>query len=270
MSKPLGRIIKILYALIFGIYLLEIGTAYFLTTIKCINTHCPKYPTNCHDATRNTGKSGVYTLDIEGKSFLAYCEADINGGGWLVIQRRQDGSVDFNRNWTDYKSGFGNINSEFFFGLNKLHKLTNKNAHELMIVMRLFDSTVLHTKFDYFLIGSETEGYILKELGLRSGNSTFLLSWMEDFEFLTKDRYNNTLCNENFAKIINGGWWTSCTNHWYYVGEKIIVPDLFDVGNTDLNGIYNHGNDTSAKDRYLIIGDVKIKFAQMMIRPIGF
>jgi len=42
-----------------------------------------------------------------------FCDASSEEGGWLVVQRRQDGSVDFNKGWLDYEDGFGSLTGEF-------------------------------------------------------------------------------------------------------------------------------------------------------------
>ena len=37
----------------------------------------------------------------------------IDGGEWLVVQRRQNDSAGFNRGWVEYEEGFGNLTGEF-------------------------------------------------------------------------------------------------------------------------------------------------------------
>ena len=47
-----------------------------------------------------------------------YCDLDTDGGGWIVIQRnKKDSAVHFSRNWADYEKGFGDLNTEFWYGL---------------------------------------------------------------------------------------------------------------------------------------------------------
>ena len=46
-----------------------------------------------------------------------YCDMDTS-------VRREDGSVDFDRYWTDYQQGFGNISRDVWLGLEKIHRLT--------------------------------------------------------------------------------------------------------------------------------------------------
>ena len=67
-----------------------------------------------------------------------------------VFQRRQDGSEDFFRNWTDYKTGFGDLSGEIWLGNDNLHLLTKGHDQKLKVELTYNDETV-YTQF--FSIG---------------------------------------------------------------------------------------------------------------------
>ncbi|KAK3776508.1 hypothetical protein RRG08_060223 [Elysia crispata] len=58
-------------------------------------------------------------------SFKALCKV-VDNAGWTVIQKRQDGSVDFYRTWDDYRVGFGTLEGEFWLGNDNIHYLTSQ------------------------------------------------------------------------------------------------------------------------------------------------
>ncbi|BFZ04532.1 hypothetical protein BsWGS_07571 [Bradybaena similaris] len=56
----------------------------------------------------------------------ALCDTENDGGGWVIIQRRTKGDVNFFRGWADYKKGFGTPDSDFWIGLDVIHNLTTQ------------------------------------------------------------------------------------------------------------------------------------------------
>ena len=71
--------------------------------------------------------TGPFSTDIS----YASCDMETDGGGWTVIQRRINGSVDFYKGWEDYELGFGDLETEFWWGLKKIHCLTSQGSIEL-------------------------------------------------------------------------------------------------------------------------------------------
>ena len=97
-----------------------------------------------------------------------FCDHKTAGGGWTVFQKRLDGSVDFYRGWADYKNGFGNLNGEFWLGLDKIHRLT-KTKNRLRVDMEDTTGKTAFAEYDMFAVTSERTKYQLS-LGSYSGN----------------------------------------------------------------------------------------------------
>ncbi|EDW61059.2 uncharacterized protein Dvir_GJ20511 [Drosophila virilis] len=156
------------------------------------------------------GKSaGIHLIQLpDFRPFLVPCDGlTAAGAGWTVIQRRFDGSVNFYRNWVEYRNGFGKLNGEFFIGLEKLHRLTTFQAHELYISLRLFNGTRRFALYDDFIIGSEKEGYEMKLLGNFHGNASDAMRTHDKMKFSTYDRDHDEFTHINCAEYHHGAWW---------------------------------------------------------------
>ena len=44
--------------------------------------------------------------------------------GWTIFQQRKFGTVDFFRDWADYKHGFGSLDGDFWWGLEHLYQVS--------------------------------------------------------------------------------------------------------------------------------------------------
>ncbi|EDW02099.1 GH21805 [Drosophila grimshawi] len=156
------------------------------------------------------GKSlGIHLIQLpDFRPFLVPCDGlSAAGAGWTVIQRRYDGSVDFYRNWDGYRKGFGKLNGEFFLGLEKLHRLTTFQPHELYVSLRLFNGTKRFALYDDFVIGSEKEGYEMKLLGHYHGNASDAMRTHDKMKFSTYDRDHDEFTHINCAAYHHGAWW---------------------------------------------------------------
>lgn len=90
-----------------------------------------------------------------------------------VIQRRLDGSVNFTRNWEDYRDGFGFLNREFWIGNEKLSYLTNQKRYTLRIDIKNSTNHEMFLSYDDFSTSDEWGKYQLTRLGNFTGNTDF-------------------------------------------------------------------------------------------------
>ncbi|MEQ2286887.1 hypothetical protein AMECASPLE_007002 [Ameca splendens] len=228
---------------------------------------------DCSDhSLRGRTRSGVYlvTPDLRGSSFPVFCDMELDGGGWTLLQRRQDGSVSFNRTWVEYQAGFGVLDGgEFWLGNNKMHLLTRDRDMVLRVELEDFDGLTEHAQYEHFRVASERLRYRLT-VGGYSGTAGDALRFSRTYDhnnrmFTTPDRDHDRYPSGNCGAYYSSGWWfDACMaanlNGRYYVGKYKGVRD----------GIYWGTWHNISTEYYPTNERLSFKSVRMMIRPKSF
>nr|XP_039254824.1 fibrinogen C domain-containing protein 1-B-like [Styela clava] len=186
-------------------------------------------PRSCRDIQTSGQESSnekVYNISLAAlpRSTDVSCDQTTDGGGWIVFQRRVDGSEDFYRNWDDYVEGFGNKDKEFWLGLENIHNIVKRGNHELRIDMEDWEGNTSYAKYGSFYVGDSSNNYRLT-IGEYSGNAGDALGnyQHQNMQFTTKDADHDTHQWGNCAQLYHGAFWYG-TCH-----------------NANLNGLYVQG-----------------------------
>lgn len=190
-------------------------------------------PTDCTEgAVHGKPMARVHTIQPKGFNhpFDVYCKS----GGITLIQHRDPSSPgtpenNFQRNWAEYRDGFGNLTGDFWLGLDKIHRLTSQGAysgsitiktnpvdfpdqnHDFFFFVDLF--RVGGSKFDYTLTLGPTLNYNPSQnAGDAMGVDVGPELTAHGMKFSTYNRDNDKSNATNCAQEFQAGWWfNNCT-----------------------------------------------------------
>ena len=168
------------------------------------------------------------------KIIQVYCDQNTNdGGGWTVIQRRRDGSVNFYRTWEDYRAGFGQLQNEFWLGNDHIFTLTLQGlfpkGNELRFDMVNWKGVHQYALYKKFQVGNQDTRYVM-HLSQHSGTATNIKSfeYHNGMKFSTFD-FDNDLDSRNCGRNYKSGWWfKTCFG-------------------SNLNGVYRPGGEVGSR-----------------------
>ncbi|XP_067431339.1 tenascin-like isoform X2 [Thunnus thynnus] len=225
-----------------------------ITTIFTTIGQLYRYPKDCAQILLNgETTSGLYTIYVGGEEsqpIQVYCDMTTDSGGWMVLLRRQNGKLDFFRNWKNYTAGFGNMNDEFWLGLSNLHKITASGHYEVRVDMRDGGESAF-AQYDKFTIAEPRTRYKIS-IGAYSGTAGDSMTYHQGRPFSTYDN-DNDIAVTNCALSYKGAFWYKNCHRVNLMGKY--GDDSHSKG---INWFHWKGHEHS------------IEFAEMKIRPANF
>lgn len=188
------------------------------TNVKALPDRCPR---------RQNKDYIIQEVQIPGSGpFKVCCQSDpYMGAGWMLVFQKVPYSLTFNRTYENYTNGFGEVgvdwDTEIFIGLERLHLLTNREAHEVLVYVYPYLTSFLMC--DNFVVGHKHEGYMVKVAEGCTGNY-WLGPPTEGNKFSAFDRDEDGDPHYNWAKVLGFGWWydARCVLSYFFCMPKWI------------------------------------------------
>ncbi|KAJ8386854.1 hypothetical protein AAFF_G00165550 [Aldrovandia affinis] len=208
---------------------------------------------------KNYRISGEYKLpadDFLGTPGLeVFCDMDTNGGGWTVIQRRKVGLTSFDRDWKQYKKGFGAPRGDFWLGNDNIFRLTRQPTM-LRVELEDWEGEIRYAEYQHFTLSNELNSYKLFIANYSGSAGQDSLRYHNNTNFSTKYK-DNDKCVDDCANLRKGGYWYNCCT------------------DSNLNGVYyRYGEHTRNTDGITWYGwhgpNYSLKRVEMKIRPQNF
>ena len=162
-------------------------------------------------------KDGVYAIKPDEQGPLkVYCDQTTDGGGWTVLQRRRSPfKTSFNRNWEEYRTGFGNLTGEFWLGNDNIHRLAAAPV-SFRVDIHERGGNKMYARYENFVVAGADDKYRWNmdsffgdlDNSIYGSNAP---NWNEKrMQFSTYDNDNDKKSG-NCADGWNGWWYNSCS-----------------------------------------------------------
>ncbi len=213
---------------------------------------------------RRVRENGPQEIQLDnGQKTVVLCDMTTDAGCWTVIQRRVDGNESFQRNWTEYANGFGNVSADHWAGNILISQLTTSEEQmELRLEYSVcgYANITSHVyKYTDFVVGDEYTDF--KLLTLTEPNYTATAYARNQWE-VDSFAYNRgwpfsapqiPASRRNCVQYLAGGWWYNACGTLLNFNGKFGCKETFPSGNFEiLNAMPNMR---------------MIKSTSMMIRP---
>lgn len=147
-------------------------------------------PSNCYEILRTGGikLDGIYNIYLTESSIPTQVYCEMKKGGWTrILNRINRLNSSFDRVWTDYKEGFGELTGNHWLGLKPMQLLTYQQQMSLRIEVSSDEKDEEFIEYPSFLIYPESQRF---KMILSPSNRGTLYDWMSTYHnglaFFTK------------------------------------------------------------------------------------
>ena len=200
-------------------YNMAVVFAFALLGVVAAQSDCR--PNDCYDlkcyrvSKGNDGPHTIYPSMPQLTSLQVSCDQATDGGGWIMLQHRIDVTVNFTRNWKEYKYGFGDHGdntTELWLGNEKVYQVLQSigsTEWQLRIEVDAFDGSGCWVVASNFRMNNEALRYSMDWDNVSASVIELVFDWnyhkLIPFNTLDNNEGHDDMkaCVDRFK----GGWW---------------------------------------------------------------